>query len=98
MPCPRGPDAKVVSDPTSAKVVSDPTNNNNLASLLVRSARRFPAFPAIAVVANNCPEYIEALFACWSAGCSAVPVNSKLHPNELGYILQDSGARWAFVD
>jgi len=27
-----------------------------------------------------------------------VPVNSKLHPNELMYVLGHAGARWAFVD
>jgi long-chain acyl-CoA synthetase len=52
----------------------------------------------IALVARNTPEYIEALFACWHAGLCAVPVNSKLHPDELAYVLEHSGARWAFVD
>jgi len=101
--------------------------------LLVSSARRHPALPAVAVgsvvchdyaelavrvaqlaatlsaaglvpgervalVASNSPEYIEALFACWQAGLCAVPVNSKLHPSELAYVLDHSGARWAFVD
>ena len=50
------------------------------------------------IAASNCGEYIEALFACWHAGLCAVPVNSKLHPHELSHVLQDSGARWAFVD
>jgi len=106
---------------------------HNVASLLLRSARRFPALPAIAVggavrhnygalaarvtrlagacvgaglhvgdrvalVASNCGEYVEALFACWQAGLCAVPINSKLHPLELAYVLRHSGARWAFVD
>lgn len=52
----------------------------------------------IALVASNSCEYIEALFACWQAGLCAVPVNSKLHPSELAYVLDHSGARWAFVD
>jgi long-chain acyl-CoA synthetase len=52
----------------------------------------------IALVARNSPEYIEALFACWQAGLCAVPVNSKLHPSELAYVLDHSGARWALVD
>jgi long-chain acyl-CoA synthetase len=52
----------------------------------------------VALVARNAPEYIEALFACWHAGLCAVPINSKLHPTELAYVLQHSGARWAFVD
>ena len=56
--------------------------------------------PAIAspLVSRNVPEYVEALFACWWAGLVAVPVNAKLHPRELAFVLADSGARWAFVD
>ncbi|HEY6852843.1 MAG TPA: AMP-binding protein, partial [Gemmatimonadales bacterium] len=52
----------------------------------------------IALVARNTPEYVETLFACWHAGLTAVPVNSKLHASELDYVLEHSGARWAFVD
>ncbi len=52
----------------------------------------------VAIVSANCAEYIEALFACWQAGACAVPVNSKLHVEELAFVLEDSGARCAFVD
>ena len=106
---------------------------HNLAWLLRRSARNYPALPAIAVgsgvlhsygalaervhrlagallvaglragdrvalLAGNCGEYIEAMFGCWQAGLCAVPINSKLHPRELAYVLPHCGARWAFVD
>ena len=52
----------------------------------------------VAIVARNHPAYLEALFACWWAGLVAVPVNAKLHPKELAWVLDDAGARWAFVD
>jgi len=52
----------------------------------------------VALVSRNVPAYIEALFGCWWAGLVAVPVNAKLHPKELAFVLADSGARWAFVD
>jgi long-chain acyl-CoA synthetase len=52
----------------------------------------------VALVSRNDPAYLEALFACWWAGLVAVPVNAKLHPKELAWVLDDSGARWAFVD
>ena len=52
----------------------------------------------VAIVSRNHPAYLEALFACWWAGLIAVPVNAKLHPKELAWVLDDSGARWAFVD
>ena len=50
----------------------------------------------VALVIRNVPEYLEVLFACWHAGLAAVPVNAKLHPSELGYILEHSGARACF--
>ena len=52
----------------------------------------------VAVVSRNTPQYIEALFGCWWAGLIAVPVNAKLHVKELAFVLDDSGARAAFVD
>ena len=52
----------------------------------------------VALVSRNAPAYVEALFACWWAGLVAVPVNAKLHPQELAFVLSDSGARFAFVD
>ena len=52
----------------------------------------------VGIVAANCASYIESMFACWHAGVCAVPVNSKLHADELVYVLQHSGARWTFVD
>lgn len=104
----------------------------NLATLLRRTARRFPSRPALAIgngvvadyatlarrvsaiasalrrelhegdrvllASRNCVDYIEMLFACWHAGLCAVPVNSKLHPAEMDYVVENSGARWAFAD
>lgn len=52
----------------------------------------------VLLVARNVPAYIEALFSCWWAGLAAVPVNAKLHPRELEFVLADSGAALAFVD
>jgi len=46
----------------------------------------------IAVVAGNCTEYIELMFAAWHAGLAIVPIHSKLHPKELAYIFGNSGA------
>lgn len=76
------------------------------ATLAGRAARLAGAFEGaglkpgerVAVVSYNAPAYVEALFAIWWAGLIAVPVNAKLHPAELGYVLGNCGARWAFVD
>ena len=51
----------------------------------------------VALVMKNCPQYVELLFACWHAGLCAVPVNAKLHPRELEFILRNSGTRLCFA-
>src|SRR5690242_17361364 len=45
----------------------------------------------VAIAMRNRPEYLEALFAIWHAGLVAVPVNARLHRDEIAYILEDSG-------
>ncbi|HEX4943185.1 MAG TPA: AMP-binding protein [Usitatibacteraceae bacterium] len=51
----------------------------------------------VAVVMTNAPEYPEVLLGIWWAGLAAVPVNAKLHPREVAFILEDSGARATFA-
>jgi long-chain acyl-CoA synthetase len=51
----------------------------------------------VAIVAKNCPDYVELMFGIWHAGAAAVPANAKLHGREVGYILQHSGARVCFA-
>ncbi len=51
----------------------------------------------VAVIAGNDVRYMKALLAIWHAGCVAVPINSKLHGAEIGWILGNSGARLAIV-
>jgi long-chain acyl-CoA synthetase len=51
----------------------------------------------VALAMKNCPEYYEIMLGCWHAGLGAVPVNAKLHPREFAYILENSGAKLAFV-
>ncbi|MGE3150692.1 MAG: AMP-binding protein, partial [Pseudorhodoplanes sp.] len=46
----------------------------------------------IAIVSENCPEYIEFMFGIWAAGLMAVPINAKLHVREMTDILLDCGA------
>jgi long-chain acyl-CoA synthetase len=42
---------------------------------------------------ENCGEFFELLFGCWAAGLCAVPANARLHPREVEYIAENSGAR-----
>ncbi len=52
----------------------------------------------VAIVMRNRPEYLEALFAIWHAGLVAVPVNARLHRDEIAYILEHSGTAVAVTD
>lgn len=47
----------------------------------------------LALVQRNCPQILETIFACFKAGIAAVPINARLHPKELAYIIDDSGAK-----
>jgi len=47
----------------------------------------------VVLAMKNCTEYAEALLALWTAGLCPVPVNSKLHPQEIAYMLDNSGSR-----
>jgi acyl-CoA synthetase (AMP-forming)/AMP-acid ligase II len=52
----------------------------------------------VAIVMRNRPEYLEALFAIWRAGLVAVPVNARLHRDEIAHILDDSGSAVVVTD
>jgi acyl-CoA synthetase (AMP-forming)/AMP-acid ligase II len=52
----------------------------------------------VAIVSRNRPEYLESLFAIWHAGLVAVPVNARLHRDEIGYILDHSGSSLVIAD
>ncbi len=47
---------------------------------------------------RNRPEYLEALFAIWHAGLVAVPINARLHRDEIGFIIEQSGSSVIIVD
>jgi long-chain acyl-CoA synthetase len=52
----------------------------------------------VAIVMYNRPEYLETFYAIWWSGLVAVPVNAKLHPKEVAYILRNSQAAALVVD
>jgi acyl-CoA synthetase (AMP-forming)/AMP-acid ligase II len=52
----------------------------------------------VAIVMSNRPEYLEAQFAIWHAGMVAVPVNARLHREEVAYILEHSGTSAVVTD
>jgi len=63
----------------------------------LRSGFRLEPGARVVLFMKNSPAYVELMFACWHAGLTAVPVNARLHPRELAYILDHAGASAAFV-
>jgi len=51
-----------------------------------------PGEERIALILENSPEWIETYLATAGAGVAVVPLDPKLRPAEVGYILQDSEA------
>lgn len=47
----------------------------------------------VAILMYNRPEMLEAMFACFKAGCGAVPINFRLHPQECAFIIDHCGAK-----
>jgi long-chain acyl-CoA synthetase len=52
----------------------------------------------VALFAGNGCDYLVALWGIWIAGAVAVPVNARLHPREVAWILEQSGAVLALTD
>ncbi len=52
----------------------------------------------VGIFAHNAPDYLEALYAIWHAGCVAVPINAKLHVREAAWILENAEAALYFAD
>ncbi|UCF57347.1 MAG: long-chain fatty acid--CoA ligase [Deltaproteobacteria bacterium] len=47
----------------------------------------------VALLQYNYPQMLESMFACFKAGCGAVPINWRLHPNEFSFIIDHSEAK-----
>jgi len=63
---------------------------NRLANALCRLGIR--RGDNIALLQYNNPEMLASMFACFKAGCGAVPINYRLHPNEFSFIIDHSDA------
>ncbi|GAA4994914.1 fatty-acid--CoA ligase FadD5 [Yinghuangia aomiensis] len=66
---------------------------NRVAALADAFARRGVApGDRVAVLMHNRPEFVEAMLAANRLGAIAVPLNFRLSPEEMAFILDDSGA------
>ena len=95
------------ADPGRAAILSGERPWASYGELAARAARlaaglrerlAFGPGDRVAIAMKNAPEYLEALYGIWWAGLTAVPVNAKLHPREIAFIVADSEARLTIED
>src|SRR5215469_4551546 len=88
----RQPEARAVSDGVHAWTYREfAWRISRLAASL--AGRGLEAGDRIVLCMENCAEFLEMMFACWTAGLCAVPVNARLHVREVEHIVRDCGAR-----
>ncbi|MBI3475613.1 MAG: long-chain-fatty-acid--CoA ligase [Acidobacteria bacterium] len=52
----------------------------------------------IAFLSTNCHRLLEAYYGVLEAGCILLPLNMRLSPQELAFVLNDAQARFLFVE
>jgi acyl-CoA synthetase (AMP-forming)/AMP-acid ligase II len=52
----------------------------------------------VAILAENCPEYVDCYYGVPGAGMALTQLNYRLSPRELAYIIGDSAPRVLFVE
>jgi len=51
----------------------------------------------VAIFMKNRTEYLEAMYGVWYCGGVVIPINSKLHPREAAWIIDDANADIALI-
>ena len=88
----RLPDRPAVSDDRSSRTYRELTERVARLAGGLRAQGLAPG-DRVLLSLENCCEFLELLFGCWAAGLCAVPANARLHPREVEFIAEDSGAR-----
>ena len=52
----------------------------------------------VAILADNHPRWVAVFLGTVAAGCTAVPLDTALHPDQVTILLKDSGASLLFCD
>lgn len=70
------------------------------AARLARALRELGAQPGdrIAFLSTNCHRLLEAYYGVLEAGCVLLPLNIRLSPDELAFVINDAQARVLFID
>ena len=63
-----------------------------------REACGVPRAAGVAIWAANDPDVLTTMHACWHAGLRVIPINPKLHPREVQYIVDQSRAACLVAD
>jgi len=58
----------------------------------LRDRHRLNPGDRVGMAMENSPEFLPVLYGIWRAGMTAFPMNAKLHPRELAWILKSAGA------
>ena len=88
----RLPDRPAVSDDRSSRTYRELTERVARLAGGLRAQGLAPG-DRVLLSLENCGEFLELLFGCWAAGLCVVPANARLHPREVEFIAEDSGAR-----
>ena len=70
------------------------------AARLAEALRELGALPGdrIAFLSTNCHRLLEAYYGVLEAGCVLLPLNIRLSPEELAFVINDAQARFLFID
>ncbi len=60
--------------------------------------KKFPAGTRAAIVADNHPRWVTTYLGIMTAGCTAMPLDTAFHSDQIAKLFKDSGASLAFVD
>ena len=89
--------ASSIGDRTAVIYRDEPVTYSELEARVNRFAQALAGLGVgrgdkVAIMLNNCPEFIVSYFACACLGAVAVPVNIFYKERELDYLLRDSDA------
>src|SRR5437016_4544498 len=59
---------------------------------------KFEAGSRLAILADNHPRWVAAYLGIIAAGCTAVPLDTAFHADQIAKLLKDSGSELLFCD